>query len=377
MTNKSLLGIIFANMHDEFIHGLTINRTTASVPFGGRYRLIDFTLSNMVNSGITEVGVIAKSNYRSLMDHVGSGKEWDLSRKCGGLSILPPYSTSTNVIYRGNIEALYGALHYIENSTAEYVVLSDSCTILNIDLQDLVDEHISKNAEITVVYSQNNNKEKSNVDRIYLDCDEEGFLTAITSDIAKEEKPDIFNKQYCNIMVVKKDKLLHMTREAMIKNRFSIEKDILPRAVNKKNVYCYEKKGVVLNVRDMDSYIEANMQLLDKNVRDSLFQKDRPIYTKVRDQVPTKYGINADVKNSLIADGCIIEGTVRNSIIFRGVKIEKGAVVENSIVMQNTYVSENGTLEYVVTDKNVVIGQNRKLCGYITYPIYVEKGRHI
>ena len=377
MTNKNLLGIIFANMHDEFIHELTLNRTTASVPFGARYRLIDFTLSNMVNSGITQVGVIAKNNYRSLMDHVGSGKEWDLSRKRGGLTILPPYSTSGSCIYRGNVEALSGAMHYIASSPAEYVVLSDCCTITNIDLEKVVNAHIENNAEITIVYVKTENVVKSNLDRVYVDCGADGFLTDITSDITAEENPDRFNKQYCNIMVVKKDRLLQMIKEAMAKNMFSIERDILPKTLNKKYVYCYEATEVVLNVRDINSYIDANMQLLNKDIRDGLFKKDRPIYTKVRDQVPTKYGINANVKNSLIADGCIIEGTVKNSIIFRGVKIDKGSVVENSIVMQDSMIEENVNLNYVVTDKNVVVGQNRNICGYITYPIYIDKGRHI
>ncbi len=372
MKDSSVMGIVFSNMHDEFIHELTLSRTTASVPFGGKYRFIDFTLSNMINSNITHVGIIAKNNYRSLMDHVGSGKDWDLARKRGGLTILPPYSISDSGIYKGNIEALSGIMEYMDYSKAEYVVLSDCCVITNIDLQEVVKKHIDTGAQITVVYKEVEAEENSN-DRVYLKIDKDNFAV----DISSGENRKGYTKRYCNILVIKKSLLRTLVINFMRSEKYSIEEDILPTMCDGKSIYCFCQDSTVLDIRDIDSYMRANLSLLDKNVRADLFPADRPIYTKARDQVPTKFGIRSDVKNSLIGNGCIIEGTVRNSIIFRGVKIEKDAVVENSIIMQNTLVQSNAHLSYVISDKDVVFGNGRNICGHITYPIYIPKRKHI
>lgn len=373
MAESKMLGIIFSNMHDEALADLTLHRTTASVPFGGRYRLIDFTLSNMMNSGIKDVGIITKSNYHSLMDHVGSGKEWDLARKRGGLTILPPFSRSgSNGIYRGNLEALYGIMGYIRSSSSPYVIISDSCVVCNIDLKKALHAHRKSGAGITLLYSPGQTIAASR-DQVGITTDGAGFLSEV---VINPEKGSIQNT-YENIAIFDRELLVHQVIHAVDQNRYSLVHDILTGMAGKGTVYCHPISGCTLTIHDQQSYFDCNMQLLDPKVREELFNPQRPIYTKVRDEVPAKYGLSSTVQNSLVADGCVIDGEVKNSIIFRGVRVGKGAKVENCILMQGSVVEDNAELNYVVTDKNVLIKSSRKLAGYQTYPIYIPKDRHI
>lgn len=371
MDNK-MLGIVFSNMHDDYLSDLTLKRTTASVPFGGRYRLVDFTLSNFVNSGVAEVGIIAKSNYHSLMDHVGSGKDWDLARRRGGLTILPPFSRSGSGVYRGNLEALSGIVGYIRSSGARYVVMSDCCVVSNFDLKALLEEHKRHDCGITLAYSPNQTI-VSQRDQIGIVTDAGGMLREM---IINPEKGSIQNS-YENIVIVDTELLIHKVNHAVSQGKFSFAHDVLTQMAGTGTVYCHPLKGCSLAVHDMQSYFDCNMRLLDPKVRDELFNPERPVYTKVRDEVPAKYGLASSVHNCLVADGCIIDGEVRNSIIFRGVHVGKGARVENCILMQSTNVGDNANLDYVITDKNVTIGGSRKLSGYLTYPLFIPKDRSI
>lgn len=373
MPDNKMLGIVFSNMHDNFLAELTMHRTTASVPIGGRYRLVDFTLSNMVNSGIDEVGIIAKSNYHSLMDHVGSGKEWDLARKRGGLTILPPFSRSgSGNIYRGNLEALFGIMGYIRSSAAKYVVISDCCLVTNLDLGKVLEAHKASGAEITIVYTEASRTTALN-DCVMIETDKDGFLT----EVSPRPEHGGTGKIYTNIAIVDKEVLMHRVNSCINQNKYSFVQDMLTGLTGRREVFCYELEGCSLSVHDMQSYFEANMRLLDGKVRRELFDPDRPVYTKVRDEVPAKYGLNSAVANSLVADGCIIEGEVRNSVIFRGVRVGKGARVENCILMQGTVVEDNASLDYVITDKDVLVRDSRKLAGYLSYPLFLPKGQHV
>lgn len=372
MPDNKMLGIVFSNMHDDYLSDLTLHRTTASVPFGGRYRLVDFTLSNMVNSGVNDVGIIAKSNYHSLMDHVGSGKEWDLARKRGGLTILPPFSRSGSGIYRGNLEALAGIMGYIQSSSAPYVVLSDCCVVANIDLKAVLEEHKKRGAGITLLYSAGITVTSSK-DQVGIATDGGGFLSEV---IINPEKGSIQNS-YENIAIIDRELLIHKVSHAVSQNKYSFVQDILTAMAGSGTVYCHPVKGCALGVHDLQSYFDSNMRLLDPSVRAELFNPDRPVYTKVRDEVPAKYGLNSSVQNCLVADGCIIEGEVKNSIIFRGVRIGKGSRVENCILMQSTIVEDNASLDYVITDKNVLIRASRKLAGYQNYPFFIPKDQRI
>ena len=371
MKEKKVLGIIFSNMHDENLSTLTNHRTMGSVPFAGRYRLIDFPLSNMVNSGIQNVGVITKSNYQSLMDHIGSGRDWDLARKRGGLTFLPPFSHfNSNGIYRGNLEALRGVSGFISHSDAEYVVMTDCDDVANIDYGKIISEHVKNNAEITVVY-------KKGI------CARNASRTMAVLSLAPDQRlqevmvnPDLPGEQniYMNLAVVNKSFLEHLIADSSSHNLYSFIKDVLQARCGSIRIYGYEFTGYSDKINCMNTYFNANMALLNSENRAALFLKERPVYTKVRDEVPAKYGLYSKVSNSLVADGCIIEGEVENSIIFRGVKIGKGSKVKNAIIMQGTDIGENAVIEYVICDKDVTIKDNRSLMGFETYPVFISKG---
>lgn len=369
MANQAV-GVIFSNIHDENIPELSRHRTMASIPYGGRYRLIDFALSNMVNSGITTVGIVTKNNYQSLIDHLGSGKEWDLARKDGGIILLPPYSDETDVPYTTRLEALKGLTGFLNHRNEEYVVISDCDGIARIDFEDVVRYHEEKQADITMVYHEAKDVESSYY--ISLSPDETGRIKGLQINPNLKGKGK-FNL-YVNIMVVSREFLINIIQDAVTRGLSSFGRDILAKNVNTLKIYGYEFKGYYAGVSSLQKYYEHSMELLQKDIRDELFGA-RDIYTKVRDSAPSKYIEGAVVKDSLISDGCIIEGTVENCILFRGVNIGKGSVVRNSIIMQDTVIGSNVQLDCVITDKNVVIRDRRHLAGCEALPYFIAKGR--
>ena len=373
-------GIIFANIHDGNLPEMTTRRTIGSVPFGCRYRLIDFTLSNMVNSNINKVGVITHFNYQSLMDHLGTGKDWDLARRSGGIKILPPYitaydNTSGDSLESSRLHSLKGSLNFITRSTEEYAVLSDCDAICNIDLNKVMEFHLQNDADITIVGKKAILHREDVGKQIILETDADGNVVEFmeqTSDLSGER---IIST---NIIILKRELLLSIVLEALSHNHRHLYKDSFSSCLESKKIVVYEHTGYYATIKSITDYYKCNMELLDSDTRESLFNVSRrAIYTKVRNSTPTKYDSTAIVENSLVADGCIIEGTVRNSILFRGVKIGKGTVVENSIMLQDTYTGENVKLNCVITDKNVVIRDGRNLSGHETMPFYITKGAMI
>lgn len=367
MRSNNVLGIIFSNLHEDLIRELTAVRTTASVPFGGRYRMIDFPLSNMVNSGISKVGVITKHNYQSLMDHLGSGKSWNLSRRRSGLYILPPFSNNDSE-FSSRIETLLAIESFLRRSKEEYVLLTDCHTVCNIDYQDVLSKHIKNNADITVVYKKGIAPEKLFKQAIY-EVGSNGKVKTMLID------PHITSE--CNygidMTLIRKDLLMELLYECKSKNSLDFKRDIIQSNVSRFNIFGYELKGFSATITSISSYFEANMALMNSNVRKELFNIQNPIYTKVRDDMPTIYGLGSLCKNSLIANGCVIEGEVENSIIFRGVHIGKGSKISNCVIMQDTNIGENSNLSYVISDKDVVIKNERSLMGYSSYPVYISK----
>ncbi|MDD3171623.1 MAG: glucose-1-phosphate adenylyltransferase subunit GlgD [Bacilli bacterium] len=366
----SVLGLIFSNIHSKEVFEVTQNRTIASTPIGGRYRLIDFTLSCMVNAGISNIGVITKSNYQSLMDHVGSGKEWDLARKKGGLVILPPYGVS-NSVYNTRLEAVKGIISFIKHSTAEYVVLSDCYHVCNIDFKDIFRYHHEKEADITCVYHECKvcSDDYMPINKFELDENERVVGMDILPIFSGNANISM------DIWIMKKELLERLTQEAITTNYRSFNRDILSKNLGNLKIYGYRFNGFFGNISSLQSYYNVNKSLLKKEIRDEVFnQLGRSIYTKVRDSAPTRYCYGSKAVNSLIADGCIIEGEVYNSVIFRGTKIGKGCVIKDSILMQDTKVYDGIHLEYVITDKEVVIETKKELRGSAEYPIYVKKG---
>ena len=367
MSAKKVLGIIFSNAYDEVLPELTALRTMGSIPFAARYRLIDFQLSNMVNAGIPQVGVITKSNYRSLMDHIGTGKPWDLSRKREGMTLLPPFDTPAMGMTTGKADALYGSISYISKSAKEHVLLTDCNVVCNMDYEKLIKAHTSKDADITIAYANGNPPAIENGTEFILG--EDGRVTETKLIDCYSSKVNYSLK----IMIIRRtllERLLHEAHSAKIDDF----ETIVAKNIKHLRVYGYEETGYARVLGSLQNYYDISMELLKLENRKALFTPDRPVYTKVSDQVPSIYGIGANVKNSLVADGCKIYGEVENSILFRGVTVEKGAKIKNSIVMQNTFVGENSTLECVIIDKSAVVKPNKMLCGATNYPVYIGKG---
>lgn len=367
MAANNVLGIIFSNAYDEVLPELTALRTMGSVPFAGRYRLIDFPLSNMVNAGITKVGVITKSNYRSLMDHIGTGKSWDLSRKREGMTLLPPFNTPESGMFRGKLDALYGSIDYISRSDKEFVLLTDCNTVCSIDYEDMLAEHIASNADITVAYAKGIPPKIKNATEFTINSQGRVIGDALIDCYSSSVNYSL------KTMLIRRTLLERFLHEAKSSGKEDFEA-ILPQNIDLLNVHAYEHKGFVRVLESLRSYYETSLELLKIENRNALFTPDRPVFTKVRDQIPAMYGIGSSVKNSLIADGCHIDGTVENSILFRGVTVAKGAVIKNSIVMQDTYVGEGSSLESVIADKAVVVKSGRTLCGAASFPVYIGKG---
>lgn len=366
MRGNIVMGIVFSNLHEKLISELTEKRTMGSVPFGGRYRLIDFPLSNMVNSGINKIAVLTKSNYQSLTDHLGTGKAWDLSRKRNGLFILPPFSNTSE--YSNRITTLSSIMPFLKNSTEEYIVISDCDTICNIDYQGVFNKHIENNADITLVYKRDVLPEKLH-DPAVLSFDSKGKVV----DVLINPSLNGTCSFYMNIMLIKRELLMELINKCISKNTLNFKRDIIQAEYKNLNIYGYEFNGFSPIMTSMSDYFNANMALMNENIRKDLFNSEKPIYTKVRDDMPTKYGLGSSVKNSLIANGCNIEGEVENCILFKGVHIGKGTKVSNCVIMQDTKVGSNSNLSYVIVDKDVTIKNERTLMGFQSYPVYISK----
>lgn len=366
MRGNNVMGIIFSNLHEELISELTDRRTMGSVPFGGRYRLIDFPLSNMVNSGINKIAVLTKSNYQSLIDHLGTGKAWDLSRKRNGLFILPPFSNTSE--YSNRITTLNSIMSFLKNSNEEYIVISDCDTICNIDYQKVFNKHIANNADITLVYKRDTIPEKLHEPTV-LSFDSKGKVIDVLINPSLSGNCSF----YMNIMLIRRELLIELVNKCISKNTLNFKRDIIQAEYKNLNIYGYEFDGFAPVITSMGDYFNANMSLMNSDVRNDLFKNDRPIYTKVRDDMPTKYGLGSKVTNSLIANGCNIEGEVENCVLFKGVHIGKGTKVSNCVIMQDTKIGTNSNLNYVIVDKDVTIKDERTLMGFLSYPVYISK----
>lgn len=367
---KDLHGIVFAYRSDPALGALTAHRNTCSVPFGGRYRIIDFALSNLVNAGVDDVGLIVQSSYQSLLDHVGSGKDWDLSRKRGGLRILPPFSYSNRHgiagSYRGRMEALAGVWDYLENIRQDYVALVGGDLIANLPLDDVFRQHLDTGADITAVCTRQPRGIPAN--SLYLTVGGDGRVV----DVALHPAAPV-GCECLEVYILSKSLLLSMVEHCATHNIPSFGDGVLLPRVNRLHIAPYFFDGFAARPQSISSYFQANAALLDPAVRRDLFQPQRPIKTKDRSDPSTYYAPDARSVNSLIADGCVIEGEVENAILFRGVRVEKGAKVSNSILLQGTVVGEGASVSHVIADKSVTVGAQRTLMGSDTYPMSISK----
>ena len=373
-SNKKALGIIFPNSYDNWVPELVNVRLMASIPFASRYRMVDFVLSSMANSGIDNISVIVKNNYHSLMDHLGSGREWDLVRKHGGLNIFPPFMESDSRAYLGSAGALANTLDFLRSQKEKYVVMTDSNIAVNFDFAKMIDAHIESGADITVAYSE----QELPANFLYHEANDRDHYYTLNINNGRVEKILINSKDKgvqnfsMNMYVIERELLIQLINEASLRGNEYFERDVLIPQLGKLNVQAYKYEGYLARITGMKSYFDENMKLLDDYNVDALFE-GAPIYTKIRDDNPTRYIDGAKVKNTMAADGCVIEGEVENCVLFRGVKIAKGAVVKNCVLMQDTVVEAGANVEYTITDKDVVITAGKELKGNDSFPVYIPK----
>lgn len=372
--NNEALGVIFPNSYDGLIPELVKERLMASVPFASRYRLVDFVISSMARAGIDNISLIARENYLSLMDHLGSGREWDLARKNGGLNILPPYAQKEIKVYNGRVEALESIKSFLVSQREKYVVMSDSNVVANLNYGEIIEAHKKSGADVTIVYRKQeipeNFKKPLGINNdLYYTLDLEG--NRVTQLFVNSKRDGEVNFSM-NVYVMDRELLIRLIDEAYVLGFTCFERDVLAPQIDMLDIqgYCYD--GYVAFIHDMKSYFDENMKLLEADNLNALFGAG-PVWTKIRDDNPTRYIKGAKVSNVMAADGCVIEGEVENSVLFRGVKVAKGAKVKNCVLMQDTVVGEGANLEYVITDKDVTITSGKSLVGTDSFQVFVSK----
>lgn len=369
------MGLILTGWKKPGLKDLSYNRSVSAIPFGGKYRAIDFILSNMVNSGIKNVGVLTQYSFRSLMDHLGSGKEWDLDRRYDGLFIFPPTMTDEESgWYRGSADAMYHNLTFLRRSNEEYVVIAQGNGIFRMQMGDMLQYHIDKDADITLAYRKMYDyspEELSSLGIIRIDGDNRII------DLQEKRLNPQSDLASIGVYLLRRKLLISLIEECIAHGNYDFVRDIMIRKLDELKIYGYEFTGYWRNIYSVRNYYRCSMEVLDPAVREELFVRNGKIYTKVKDEAPAKYNEEAEVTNSIVADGCFIEGTVENSVLFRGVTVSRGAVVRNSIIMQGSVIEPDAIVEYAILDKNVVLTRGKYLKGDADYPVVVSKNSKV
>lgn len=367
----SMLGIIYTGESDAQLKELTSLRSVAAVPVAGRYRMIDFSLSSMVSSGIRNVGVIMQRNYQSLMDHLGSGREWDLHGKRSGLVILPPFMTRDNVgVYTGYLDALKSNLQFLRRSKERYAVVTDTRILYTANFDEIVHAHAESGADITLLYSKDAGIRRNGSGR-YLDIAENGRVRNLETDPIIPHFPNT----YMEAFVIRREMLIDLVDRAVARGQHHLVRELLMDGLKDGSlrIGSYECPGKVWNIDSVQAYFDCNMDMLDSTVRKNLFYGDTAVMTKLRDEMPTRYLGEGKAVNSLVADGCVIEGTVENSILFRGVKVEKGAKIKDCIIMQDGIIMRKAELQNCILDKQTTVLDNTRLIGARNYTVVIAK----
>lgn len=370
-------GIIFSSLNDSTFSRLTADRTVAAIPFACRYRLIDFCLSNMVNSNISNISIVANYNYRSLIEHIGSGKDWDLARRERGINMISPFQTisgSTGRVFSTKLEALKSMKEYIDEFKEEFVALMDSHSVLNIDLNSAIHAHEKSGASITIITRRITADFSSKTPKMLIKSTAGRINDIVMGSSYTPKNPELS----LDIFIMRTSYLRKIIEEADAYSLNSLTKILLTGYKHAfYGSYCFEE--FVASVSGFLDYYKCSMELIksERSRNSLLLKKDFPIFTRVYNSAPTIHSDNAKVENSLIADECIIEGTVVNSILFRGVHIGKNTIVRNSILFHGSYIEDNVSLDSIVTDKNVHISRGVNLCGNENMPFYIQKGRRV
>lgn len=374
MLKAKAMGIIFPNSFDSLVSKMVELRLMGSLPFASRYRMVDFVLSSMSNCDISNIAVLPNKNYLSLMDHLGTGREWDLARKNGGVQIFPPFAENGGKVATGRVVALANILRHLKQQKEEYVVMCDTNIVVNFDFKAMIKEHIESGADISIAYK------KQGLPETFLKSDDVNkdiyYSFEIENECIKEinvNPTEGIHNLSLNIFVIERELLIKLVKDAYDHGLTHFTRDILWAKRNELKLHAYKYEGYVAHICSINSYFDENMKLLKDENLDALFGS-APIFTKIRDDNPTRYTDASNVKNAMIADGCFIEGEVENSILFRGVKVAKGAKVKNCILMQDTVIEEGAEIEYLITDKEVTVSANVEMKGTETYPTYIVKG---
>ena len=365
----NVMGIIFAN--DATMGELTSKRTMASLPFAGRYRQVDFHLSNMTCAGIRHIGIISRHSYQSLMNHIGSGEEWGLELEEGGLEFLTPFAMSTTASYRGKLENLYFAMDFLEYGPQdELVVMADSAVLSNMDLSKVIAAHVASGKELTVVTKTGICNGEKQID-LALKL-ENGVIADMAVDYVAGE--DYVASM--DVFVMSKNWLIHQVKEHVAHNMYHMDRDLVMGMWQKDgaSVNVYEFDGIAMFNESVEEYFYNTLSLIKKDIRHGLFAGAHPVYTKVRDRVPTYYGENCEIEDCIVADGCMLDGKVEDSVLFRQVTICEDAEVEDCIIMNDSVVGEGAKLKYVILDKDVTVRPGAKLYGTAKNPIIVKRG---
>ncbi len=374
------LGIIFPNVYDNLVPALTNERVMASIPFASRYRMIDFVLSSMVNSDIDDVSVVVRERYFSLLDHLGSGREWDLAKSSGGLKLYPPYSEKGLGVYKGRVDAIYSLSHMLEKKKEKYIVMADTNIATCYDFKDMIHKHIESGADVTVAYTEQELpegfKNAESIDKTAIwytyELDKDNFVKNINIC----EQSDGVKNMAMNVFICDRKWLIDIAKKAYMTGKEFFERDVLIPILDQLKIYAYKHENYAVRITDMQTYFDQSMALLEGDNLDRLFN-GHTVYTKTNDDNPTRYIKGSSVKNSMIADGCIIEGTVENCIIHRKCHIKKGAVVKNSIIYSHGVVGENAKLNYVIADKRIIASDGAELSGNPSFPVFAHKGAKI
>lgn len=368
---KSMMGVILTGGKNTRLKELSDTRSNAAIPVAGKFRAIDFVLSNMVNAGIDNIGVMVQYSFRSLMDHLGSGKEWDLDRRNKGLFVFPPFlSGDEHGWYRGSADAIYNNLSFLKKSKEDYVVIAQGNCIYKMDYREMLEYHIQKEADITIaVRDMSDYPFEELVHLGGMSLDERGEIIDFI------EKPS--NPRYTDcsmgIYMMKRELLIQLVEDCISHGNYDFVKDILVKKTGVLNMYGYRFNGYWRNFSTISSYYRCNMELLHRDLKEHIFGNGKPIYTKAKEEPPTKYTEDAEVRNSMIGDGCIIEGNVENSVVFRGVHIKKGAYVKDSIIMQGSTIEEGSRIQNIIVDKKVLITKGVSLAGAPNWPVIIGR----
>ena len=363
---NNYMGILNLNENETNIISLTKNRPLAAIPIAARYRIIDFSLSNMVNSGIKNVGIFTQSKSRSLVDHVGSGRPWDLDRRLNGLFV---FNFGISNVSLNDTEMLWNNMEYLYRSKEKNVIISPSYMLGNIDYLAAVKYHEENKKDVTVIYKNINSGSKNFLNCDVLNLDENNSVLSVGKNLGTYNSLNISMEMF----IMKKELLISLINKCMQTGSYKTIKDAIYKNLNDLSVTAYEFKGYLQCINSINAYYKTNMDILSLKITKELFFSNGPIYTKIKDEPPTKYSSDSQVKNSMIADGCIIEGIVENSIISRGVFVHKGAEIKNSVILQNCEIKENSKLFNVIIDKNVIVNKGKQLNGDKEFPLVIEK----